>query len=86
MWYRINECVGIILLIAVFGGGGVYGLYKFFTAPPLLRQSDQEVDPRTNAYAREIMAEHNRHMRDIQEQQSRAFDEAMEAANGALGR
>ncbi|MEX2137941.1 MAG: hypothetical protein WD894_01680 [Pirellulales bacterium] len=86
MWYKLNECVGIILLIAVVGGGGVYGLYKFFTAPPLLRQSDQEVDPRQNPYTRDIMAQHDRTMRELQEQQSRAFQEAVEAGNSALGR
>ena len=86
MWYKLNECVGIGLLIAVVGGGGVYGLYKFFTAPPLLRQSDQEVDPRTNWYAREAMTEHNRAMREIQDEQSRLFQEAVETGNAALGR
>ena len=86
MWYRLNECVGIVLLIAVVGGGGVYGLYKFFTAPPLLRQSDQEVDPSTNWYAREAMAEHNRAMREVHEEQSKLFQEAVDAGNAALGR
>ncbi len=86
MWYKLNECVGIGLLIAVVGGGGVYGLYKFFTAPPLLRQSDQEVDPSTNWYAREAMTEHNRAMREIQDEQSRLFQEAVETGNAALGR
>jgi hypothetical protein len=86
MWYKLNECVGIGLLIAVVGGGGVYGLYKFFTAPPLLRQSDQEYDARTNPYMRDIMAEHDRTMREIQEQQSRALQEAIEVGNSALGR
>ena len=86
MWYKLNEAIGIILLIAVVGGGAVYGLYKFVTGPPVLRQSDDESDPRQNAYSRSIMEEHDKAMRDIQGQIDRSMQEAMETGNRALGR
>jgi hypothetical protein len=86
MWYKLNESIGIILLVAMVGGGGLYGLYKLVSGPPLLRQEGQDVDPSTNAYAREIMAEHNKAMREIQGQIDRSMQEAMEAGNAALGR
>jgi hypothetical protein len=80
MWYKLNESIGIILLIAVVGGGSVYGLYKLIMAPPLLRQEGDEVDA-DNPYAREMMAEHNRAMQKVQRQIQQNIDEAMEAGN-----
>jgi hypothetical protein len=67
------------------GGGSVYGLYKFVSGPPLLRQEGDEVDP-DNPYARQMMAEHNRAMEKVQRQIQQNIDEAMETGNRALGR
>jgi len=85
MWYKLNESIGIILLIAIVGGGSVYGLYKFVSGPPLLRQEGDEVDA-DNPYARAMMAEHNKAMRKIQDQIDRSMQESIEAGNAALGR
>jgi hypothetical protein len=85
MWYKLNESIGIILLIAVVGGGGLYGLYKLVSGPPLLRQEGDEVDPSTNPYAREMMAEHNRAMQKVQRQIQQNIDEAIEMGNRARG-
>ena len=41
MWYKLNQAFGVILLVALVGGGGAYGLYKFVSGPPLLRQEGQ---------------------------------------------
>lgn len=84
MWYKLNESIGIILLIAVVGGGGVYGLYKFVSGPPLLRQEGDEVDA-DNPYLRANMAEHNRAMQKVQRQIQQNIDEAMEMGNRARG-
>jgi hypothetical protein len=85
MWYKLNESIGIILLIAIVGGGSVYGLYKLISGPPLLRQEGDEVDA-DNPYAREMMAEHNRAMKKVQRQIQQNIDEAIETGNRALGR
>ena len=84
MWYKLNEAIGIILLIAIVGGGAVYGLYKFVTGPPVLRQSDDESDPRQNAYMRDIMAEHDKAMQKIQQQIDSSMQEAMEVRDRAF--
>jgi hypothetical protein len=76
MWYKLNDAIGIILLVAVVGGASVYGLTKVFTGPPLLRQNHQEIDARKNPYTRGIMKEHDRRMQEIQEQHSRALKDA----------
>jgi hypothetical protein len=85
MWYKLNESIGIILLIAIVGGGSVYGLYKLVSGPPLLRQEGDEVDPRTNPYARQMMAEHDRAMQKVQRQIQQNIDEAMEVGNRVRG-
>jgi hypothetical protein len=85
MWYKLNQSIGVALLIAIVGGGGGYGLYKFFTAPPLLRQDgDPEIDPRQHPYSRDAMAEFDRRMNEIQRQQAAAFQEAIDVRNSAL--
>ena len=83
MWYKLNEAIGIVLLIAVVGGGAIYGLVKFMSGPPLLRQEGDEIDPRQNAYMRGIMEDHDRRMRDIQERASRSIEESIEVGRQA---
>jgi hypothetical protein len=74
MWYKLNQSIGIILLIAVVGGAAYY----VFSGPPLLRQKGQEYDPRQNAYTRGMMEEHDRVMRELQRQQTEAFERVMD--------
>jgi hypothetical protein len=80
MWYKLNQSIGIVLLIAVVAGGAFY----VFSGPPLLRQNDQHFDPRQNGYTRQIMEEHDKIMRDLQRQQAAAFEDAMEMGRRAL--
>lgn len=81
MWYKLNESIGIVLLVAVLGGGSIYGLVKVFSAPPLLRQSDQQVDARKNKYTRGMMREHDNRMRELEERHSKALKSAAEFGN-----
>jgi hypothetical protein len=78
MWYSLNDAIGKILLIAAVGGGAIYGGYKVYSAPPLLKQSTDKSDPRNGKYTGEIIKQHERVLRDLQEDQSRRFKEATE--------
>ena len=75
MWYTLNEMIGKILLVGVIGGGAVYGGYKVVSGPPVLRQDG---DKSSNRYQREATKQFERQMRDLQEDQSRRFNDAMD--------
>jgi hypothetical protein len=75
MWCTLNDIIGKILLVGVIGGGVVYGGYKVLSAPPILRQKG---DKRVNSYERQATKQFERQMRDLQEDQSRRFNEATE--------
>jgi hypothetical protein len=75
MWYTFNEMIGKILLVGVIGGGAIYGGYKVVSGPPVLRQDG---DKSSNRYQREATKQLERQMRDLQEDQSRRFNDAME--------
>ena len=75
MWWTLNEMIGKILLVGVIGGGAVYGGYKLVSGPPVLRQDG---DKRSNRYQREATKQFERQMRDLQEDQSRRFKDAMD--------
>ena len=81
MWSKLNDSIGILLLVAVVSGASIYGLAKVVTGPPLLRQNGQEVDARKNKYTRGIMQEHDRQMREIQERHEKALKNAAEFGN-----
>jgi hypothetical protein len=85
MWEKLNDYVGIALLVVVVGGASVYGLYKFLTAPPLLRQEGDEVDPRTNWYAREMMRSHEKVMSEIQQRQEEILQNSFEISRSVNG-
>jgi hypothetical protein len=85
MLEKLNDYIGIALLVIVLGGGSVYGLYKFMSGPPLLRQSGDEVDPRTNWYAQEIMRSHEKVMREIQQRQEDTFQDAIDIGRSVTG-
>ncbi len=85
MWEKLNDYIGIALLVIVLGGASVYGLYKFVSGPPLLRQSGDEVDPRTNYYAQEIMKNHDRVMREIQDRHESAIQDAIDIGRSVNG-
>ena len=55
------------------------------SGPPLLRQEGDEVDPRTNWYAREIMRSHEHVMREIQQRQDETFQEAFDIGRSVTG-
>jgi hypothetical protein len=80
MWYKLNQSIGVLFLVALVGGG----IFYVFSGPPLLRQNDQEFDPRQNSYTRSMMAEHDKFMQNLQQQQAAAFEEAMEVGRRAL--
>ena len=86
MWYKLNEAFGVIALVVVIGGGSIYGLVKFMSGPPVLRQSSQENDARQNPYTRDMMRDHDRRMRDIQEQNARTIQDAIEVGQSATSR
>ena len=75
MFETLNDMIGKILLVGVIGGGAVYGGYKFISGPPVLRQSG---DKSMNRYQREATAQFERQMQDLQEDQSRRFNDATE--------
>ena len=63
--------------VAVGGlAAAVYGGYKVVSGPPVLRQDG---DKSSNRYQREATKQFERQMRDLQEDQSRRFNDAMEA-------
>jgi hypothetical protein len=85
MLEKLNDYVGIGLLVIVLGGASVYGLYKFMSGPPLLRQEGDEVDTRTNWYAQEIMRSHEKVMREIQQRQEETFQDAFNIGREVTG-
>ena len=85
MWEKVNDYVGIGLLVIVLGGGSIYGLYKFMSGPPLLRQEGDEVDPRTNWYAKEIMRSHEKVMSEIQQRQEEIFQNNFDIGRSVTG-
>lgn len=70
MWYALNEMIGKVLLVGVLGGGAIYGGYKFISGPPLLKQN---ADKSPNRWQRQATRQFERHMSDLQEDQSRRF-------------
>lgn len=74
MWYKLNEMMGIILLIAVVGGAAIYGLILFIEAPPLLRQ---EGDP-PSAYELQARKDLEKRIRGLQDRQAEVLKEAAE--------
>ena len=85
MFEKLNDYIGIALLVIVLGGGSAYGLYKFLSAPPLLRQEGDEVDPRTNWYAREMMRSHEKVMSEIQQRQDESFQQQFDISRSING-
>jgi hypothetical protein len=85
MLEKLNDYIGIALLVIVLGGASVYGLYKFLSAPPLLRQEGDEVDPRTNWYAREMMRSHEKVMSEIQQRQEEIFQNNFDIGRSVTG-
>jgi hypothetical protein len=75
MW-ALNEMIGKILLVGVVGAAVVYGGYKVVFGPPVLRQDG---DTSTNRYQRQATKQFERQMRDLQEDQSRRFNDSMNA-------
>lgn len=67
--------IGKILLVGVICGGAVYGGYKVVSGPPVLRQSGDES---SNRYQRQAKKQFDRQMRDLQDDQSRRFNDAMD--------
>jgi hypothetical protein len=85
MWEKVNDYVGIGLLVLVLGGGSAYGLYKFMSGPPLLRQEGDEVDPRTNWYAREMMRSQEKVISEIQQRQEEIFQNSFDISRSVNG-
>ncbi len=85
MWEKLNDYIGIAMLVIVLGGASVYGLYKVMSGPPLLRQEGDEVDPRTNWYAKEIMRSHEKVMREIQDRHESAIQDAIDVGRSVTG-
>ena len=81
MWYKLNQAFGVILLVALVGGGGVYGLYKFVSGPPLLRQEGQP----EGQYQKQARKDLEKRLRQLQDQQAESFQRAMEAGRSARG-
>ena len=79
MFETLNDMIGKILLVGVIGGGAVYGGYKVFSGPPLLKQNG---DKTMNRYQREATKQFEQNMRDLQEDQSRRFNDAMGVGRG----
>ena len=75
MFETLNDMIGKILLVGVIGGGAVYGGYKVVSGPPVLRQ---EGDKSMNRYQVEATKQFERQMSDLQEDQSRRFNDAMD--------
>ena len=75
MFDTLNDMIGKLLLVGVIGGGAVYGGYKVLSGPPILRQDG---DKSSNRYQREATKQFERNMRDLQDDQSRRFNDAME--------
>jgi len=82
MWYKLNQAIGVIFLVAVLGGGAIYGLWSFMSGPPLLRQ---EGDEQENAFTRSMRQDFERNLSELQAQQARAFEEATQMGRSALG-
>ena len=74
MLYKLNNSIGIILLIIVFGGGALYGLVTFLSAPPLLRQSSQGDSP----YQQQARKDMERRIQHLQQQSSDAIQRSIE--------
>ena len=75
MFDTLNDMIGKLLLVGVIGGGAVYGGYKVLSGPPILRQDG---DKSSNRYQREATKQFERNMRDLQDDQSRRFNDAMD--------
>jgi hypothetical protein len=85
MWEKLNDYIGIAMLVIVLGGASVYGLYKFISGPPLLRQEGDEVDPRTNWYAKEMMRSHEKVMREVHDRNEAAIQDAIDIGRSVTG-
>ena len=79
MLYKLNNSIGIILLIVVIGGGAMYGLVTFLSAPPVLRQSYQDDGP----YQRQAQKDLKRRMQHLQQQSSDAIQKSIEIGQRA---
>jgi hypothetical protein len=81
MLQKLNDIVGIILLVGVLGGGAVYGVVKFMTGPPLLRQNSQG----ESSYQRQARKDLERRLEDIQRQQAEIIQRNIELGRQVTG-
>jgi hypothetical protein len=81
MWYKLNNLIGVLILISIVGGAVGYVL----TRPPLLRQKDQQGEEYDGHYQRQARKDMQRRLDDLQEQSSKAIQDSLDMGRRATG-
>ena len=79
---KLNHYIGILFLAAIVGGGAFYALRGVFFGPPLPHKLYQAITARQGDPAKDF----ERRMEDLQEQQSRALQNAIDVGRSATSR
>jgi hypothetical protein len=78
---KLNHYIGILFLAAIVGGGAFYFLRGVFFGPPLPHKLYQAIQSKQGNATKDL----ERRLQELQDQQTRAFENASEVRRNALG-